>query len=178
MELGLKRNEVKLIKYDQRWEIEFKETQKLIIQNTYLSEDDIQHIGSTSIHGMIAKPVIDLLIGLNSLDSVDHSFFDQLQKAGFFRLKVQREQEIILAKFTDDYFEIKTHFIHLVEKNGKNWNDLIFFRNYLRDHADAQDTYSSLKQQYVEQKQTGISEYTTYKEQFVNQIVSKQYQNG
>lgn len=178
MELGLKKNEVKLVDYDQDWKTEFNEIQKSIIQYTHLSEDDIQHIGSTSIHGMMAKPVIDLLIGLNCLDSVDHSFFDQIQKAGFFRLKVQREQEIILAKFKDDTFEIKTHFIHLVEKNGKNWNDLIFFRNYLRDHVEAQNAYSSLKQQYVEQKQTGISEYTTYKEQFVNQIVSKQYQNG
>lgn len=178
MELGLKRNEVKLVEYDQNWEIEFNETKKSIIKYTNLYEDEIQHIGSTAIHGMMAKPVIDILIGLNSLDSIDNCFFDQLQKTGFYRLKVQREHEIILAKFKDDYFETKTHFIHLVEKNGKNWNDLIFFRNYLRGHADAQETYRSLKQQYVMKKQTGISEYTSYKEKFVIQVVSKRYQNG
>ena len=60
-------------------------------------------------------------MGVDDINSVDKEFFQGLKKAGFLRLRVERPNEIVLAKFTDDTYEEKTHFIHLVDYNKGLW---------------------------------------------------------
>lgn len=59
MELGLGKNEVRLTSHDPRWKLEFEIIKNEIIQNTDIAPDNIEHIGSTSIPGIDAKPIID-----------------------------------------------------------------------------------------------------------------------
>lgn len=106
-------------------------------------------------------------------ENVDKSFFQGLKETGFLKLKVERPNEIVLAKFTDDTYEEKTHFIHLVEYNNELWKNLIFFRNYLNSNETAREQYRELKMKFFEEKNGGINEYTEYKEQFVKEIYEK-----
>lgn len=122
MKLGLRNNEVIIVPYDKKWKKEFNKTKSEIIQHTNLKPNQIEHIGSTSINEIRAKPIIDILIGVDNLTALDKTFFKALQNAGFYRLKVERSNEIVCAKFTDKTFEIKTHFIHLVELETEKWN--------------------------------------------------------
>ena len=111
MKLGLKNNEVVIVPYDKEWKGEFNKTKAQIIQYTNLKPEQIEHIGSTSIEGIRAKPIIDILIGVESLTTLDKPFFKDLQNAGFYRLKVERPNEIVCAKFTDETFEIILDFL-------------------------------------------------------------------
>ncbi|MDA2514068.1 GrpB family protein [Bacillus cereus] len=107
------------------------------------------------------------------MENVEKTIFQGLKKAGFLKLQVQRPNEIVLAKFTDESYEEKTHFIHLVEYNKDLWKNLIFFRDYLNANQTAREQYKRIKIEFVKEKDGGIDEYTDYKEQFVSEIYGK-----
>ncbi|MFC6464355.1 GrpB family protein [Marinilactibacillus sp. GCM10026970] len=177
MELGLKKNVVRLSPYDPTWEKAFMDTKKQIINCTALNSDQIQHIGSTSIVGMPAKPIIDIMVGIDSLKQIDTKLFEQLKEAGFLRLKVEKSDEIVLARFTDKSYSVKTHFIHLVEKDSKKWNDLLFFSIHLNQNSQAREAYKELKQEIVAQPGIGIQSYTDQKWAFVRDILNQSKSN-
>ena len=170
MKLGLKNNEVVIVQYDKGWKEEFNKVKMEIIKYTNLKANQIEHIGSTSIEGIRAKPIIDILIGVDSLTTLDKPFFKDLQNAGFYKLQVERPNEIVCAKFTDDTFETKTHFIHIVELKKEKWNQMLFFRDYLNDNQDVKEQYEDLKESFFSTDLKGINSYTDYKEQFIQSI--------
>ena len=173
MNLGLKNNEVRLVEYSPKWRGEFERSKNLILNHTHIPENRIEHMGSTSIIGMSAKPIIDIVIGVDDLKKVDKTLFKELEKAGFFRLKVNRPNEIVLAKFLDESYKVKTHFIHLVEYKKDLWHNLIFFRDYLNSNKEDREKYLDIKKKYVSKSSTGIIDYTNYKENFVKEIYKK-----
>jgi len=173
MILGLKMSEVKIVPYDREWKNEFVRARSEILEHTNIQLDRIQHIGSTSIEGIQAKPIIDILMGVDDIDHLSDSFFKAMKKAGFYRLRVVRPAEIVFAKFTDDTFEIKTHFVHVVNDQGEKWCDLLFFRDYLNANERVKRQYEQLKLKFLNSNLQGIEEYTSYKEQFVQSIFSK-----
>ena len=104
----------------------------------------------------------------------DNAVFKAFKAAGFLRLRVERVNEIVLAKFTDDTYEEKTHYIHVVDYNKDLWKNLIFFRDYLNSNNAARDKYINLKTDFIQKyPDAGIDHYTDFKAQFVNEIYSK-----
>lgn len=174
MKLGLKRDEVKLVDYSLEWNEEFQQTRKAIEEHTGLAAERIEHIGSTAIKDMPAKPIIDILVGVDNLKKVDESLLRDFSKAGFLRLKVERPEEKVLAKFTNDTYQEKTHFVHLVDYQKDLWHNLLFFRDYLNANEAVKHRYMKLKQEYINNTATGlnINDYTKYKEDFVKNIFS------
>ncbi len=173
MNLGLKINEVRLVDYSSKWKDEFERIKHSILKNSDLDEEIIQHIGSTAIVGMSAKPIIDIVIGIDDLENISKELFKSLEKVGFLRLKVNRPNELVLAKFLDNTYQNKTHSIHLVEYKEELWNDLIFFRDYLNDNKSARDRYLDIKKSYADKNSIGINESTSFKESFVKEINQK-----
>ena len=170
MSLGLNKNEVKLVAYSEAWKEYFNQAKRDFITHTNLSPTKIEHIGSTAIHGMMAKPIIDIAVGVEDITKLDKQFFNDLQEAGFLRLRVERPKEIVLARFTDNTYHIKTHFIHLGDIDGILWKNLIFFRDYLNENESVRREYLQLKLDYIKESTTGINEYTNHNEAFVQRI--------
>ena len=173
MKLGLKRDEVRLEAHNVEWQEEYLRVKQDILNSITIQGNRIEHIGSTAIKDMVAKPILDLVVGVDDIENVNKAIFQGLKEAGFLRLRVQRPNEIVLAKFTDETYEEKTHYIHLVKYNNDLWNNLIFFRDYLNSNESAREQYKNLKMEFVEEKNGGIDEYTDYKEQFVKEIYRK-----
>ncbi|WP_053368051.1 GrpB family protein [Bacillus sp. FJAT-27245] len=170
MKLGLESNEVRLVPYDPEWKNEFTKVKRELLQHTDLQGQRIEHIGSTAITGIHAKPIIDILVGIEDISSVSDTLLKGFRDAGFYRLRVERPNEIVFAKFRDSSYQIKTHFIHLVDFHGVLWNNLIFFRDYLNSNEEAKREYEKLKLEYTKQTSQGINEYTDHKEAFVKKI--------
>lgn len=170
MKLELKQDEVKLVAYTAAWKKEFNRVKQSIILATPIIEERIEHIGSTAIKGILTKPIIDIVVGVDDINHIDQAIFRGLKDIGFLRLRVERSNEIVLAKFTDETYEEKTHFIHLVNYEQKLWRDLLFFRDYLNSNEAKLVEYSNLKEAFVKNEQGGIQAYTDYKEQFVKEI--------
>lgn len=173
MELGLERNKVKLVPYDKDWKKEFEKIKEIIHNSTGIENDKIEHIGSTAIKNIMAKPLIDILVGVENISCIDPDLIKKLKQIGFYKLKVEMQNEIVFAKFTDDTFNKKTHFIHLVNYDGEIWKNLIFFRDYLNYDESSREAYENIKKKFVEIQSVGIEEYTDSKEEFVKYIFSK-----
>jgi GrpB-like predicted nucleotidyltransferase (UPF0157 family) len=79
--IGLKRGTVKLVPYTYKWKEEYEKEEKLLysVMGKYIL--DIQHVGSTSIEGLDAKPIIDIAVAVESLDKVE-CFKDLLENIG------------------------------------------------------------------------------------------------
>lgn len=107
MELGLQKDEVKVVPYTADWGTEFLKVKKEIHQCTNISKNRIEHIGSTAIKDMLAKPILDILVAVDDLCTLNPSIIKGLKSIGFLRLRVERPNEIIFAKFTDNTYEKK-----------------------------------------------------------------------
>ena len=80
--IGLKRGVVKLSKYNPKWKTLFEEESALIFSAAENFIADIQHIGSTAIPEIVAKPIIDILAAINSLSNIA-KIIDPLKALGF-----------------------------------------------------------------------------------------------
>ncbi|MBR7553638.1 GrpB family protein [Allobacillus sp. GCM10007491] len=173
MQLGLGYDEVRLASYTPEWKEEFIKVKNELMKHTNLEDNRIEHIGSTAIKGMSAKPIIDIIVGVDDLQIVDKPLMKKFYEAGFLKLKVERPGEIVLAKFTDDTYKEKTHFIHLVDYQKELWKNLVFFRDYLNSNEAARERYLEIKREYLKDSSTGVNEYTDFKEEFVKEIFKK-----
>jgi GrpB-like predicted nucleotidyltransferase (UPF0157 family) len=165
--LGLPRNTVQLQPYNPVWKTIFERDANLIRNVIGKYVIDIQHIGSTSIEGLDAKPVIDIAIGVESLDIVDEIAL-ALKDLGYFRLKVIIDGKVVFAKDTDVG---RTHYLHLENYNGNHWNDHLLFRDYLRSHAGTVKAYMKLKRELAKEFSADVSSYTDKKKLFVDEIL-------
>ncbi|MCM3324759.1 GrpB family protein [Cytobacillus kochii] len=173
MELGLGRNEVILVPHDEGWKKEFEKVKEEIHNATSIDHKKIEHIGSTSIINIMTKPIIDILVGVENIQAINSKLIEDLKKIGFYRLRVERQNEVVFAKFTDESFKVKTHFLHLVNFDGELWKDLIFFRDFLNLDEPSRVAYEDIKKNFVKFQSKGIDEYTESKEKFVKDIIAK-----
>jgi len=140
----------KLLAYDPTWPKQFKTKAAILFKLLGSEALSIEHIGSTAIPGMIAKPQIDILIIVKDLNRIK-DYYDQMQQAGFTpRGDYTGECE---EYFTEDAKGgSRLTSIHVLPK-GHAWaKDLIDFRDYLRTHPEA--TY-----QYLESKRLAAEKY-------------------
>ncbi|TQR20649.1 GrpB family protein [Psychrobacillus vulpis] len=170
MKLGLSRDEVKLVPFTVEWSNEFQRVKENILSHMDIESHRIEHIGSTAITNMVAKPIIDIIIGVDDITKVTSTFFGNLKEVGFLRLRVVRPGEIVLARYTDELYEVKTHYIHVVDYEKDLWNNLIFFRDYLNANIEAREEYKRLKLAYEKLEKITINKYTDLKEPFVKSI--------
>lgn len=173
MILGLKRGEIKLVKPQIGWKDEFYKTQSEINAATGIDVECIEHVGSTAIRDIKAKPMIDFAVGVEDIKNVPSYIFEKLKGIGFHRLRAVLENEIVIARFTDDTFEIKTHIIHLIVYQGGKWNDLISFRNTLNSSEELRKEYEGIKLSFIKNETGDMNDYTKYKEEFILNVLNR-----
>ena len=171
MSLGLKMGMVTLEPHQKEWETEGA-TICAKLKNI-LGDDavDVQHIGSTSIRGICAKPVIDIAVGVKSFqDMMKHD--DELAKNGIiYHKQDQSGQHLYRCGNLEN--EIVTHFIHVVIIDSEAWQNYINFRDYLNCHKDDAQAYSTLKTELCAKFADDRKAYTDAKHNLVTAILSK-----
>jgi GrpB-like predicted nucleotidyltransferase (UPF0157 family) len=169
--LGLKRGTVKLSKYNSKWPRLFEREKRLLQKTLGDKIIAIEHIGSTAILGITAKPLIDINIAVASLnDNTIKKFIAPLQSLGY----------TYMHKFPGRRFFAKgpeskrTHHLNLVKANSQtSWHDHLLFRDYLRAHRSARDKYATLKIQLAKQFPADRASYTQGKEKFIKSIINQ-----
>ena len=119
MSLGLKRGTVQLEPHDKQWDDAAIQTIKKL--KSILGDDavDIQHIGSTAIPAIKAKPIIDIVVGVTDFDKVMlHN--EQLRQVGIFYRGSDVERQLLYV-MGDMENDTRTHHIHIVKWNGTEW---------------------------------------------------------
>ncbi|WP_409250875.1 GrpB family protein [Bacillus sp. SCS-153A] len=170
--LGVKKGEVFLLEHSNDWGKLYKTEKHLLEIILGDSVVDIQHFGSTAISGMKAKPILDLLIGVNSIKDIEQFDTARLKQEGYYHLpRVNIEGKQVFAKFIDLESLTKTHILHVVEYEGKWWKEHITFRDYLNSHPSAAKEYEALKIRLAEEHPDDEAAYTSKKKQFVDNIL-------
>lgn len=166
--MGLKVGEVKLEKCNPRWQDDF-EIEKQNLLNIFGSLAlDIQHIGSTSVDQLDAKPIIDIAVGLKNLsdfEKVRQSFLHLPE----YSVKTNNEPgEILVRKGPEDN---RTHFIHIMQYNSQRMNDSLKFRNILRRDPQIRDEYCKLKHRLADRYPNNRKAYTANKAEFIERTL-------
>ena len=170
--LGLNKDVVALTRHEEGWQALFAQEKMLLESLLGDMAVDIQHIGSTAIRGIAAKPMLDVLIGVRSLNDVDRFDLHALKDADIYRLKAEVEGKAVFAKFSDLHELTKTHVYHVVEYGGEWWNAHTCFRDYLNDHPDVAKAYETLKWELARKYPHNERQYSDAKKSFVDRIVS------
>jgi len=131
----------------------------------------VEHVGSTSVPGLGAKPIIDIMIGLRDL--ADHArCVAPLDGLGY----EYRGDGGIPGRH---YFRkklavgLRTHHIHMVERESDFWRRHVLFRDYLRGHPDEASAYQRLKVRLAAQFRDDRLAYTEAKSEFIEAALAK-----
>lgn len=169
--IGLKRGNVLLESHDENWKLialDTIDTLRTICKDTAI---DIQHIGSTAIEQIHAKPIIDIVVGVKQLEDVQ-SLLPSLEQINV----IFRGQDVLnqfLFVLNDSTQDMRTHHIHIVIHNGLDWNNYINFRDYLNsNHIKAQE-YDQLKLDLADKYPTDRSSYTSSKTSLICQLLEE-----
>lgn len=145
--IGLKRGTVKLCEHEKEWEIEAQNTisrLKKILGNVI---KDIQHVGSTSILSIKAKPIIDIAVAVDDFNDI-LALEKELKDEGFYyRPQVDLGEQLLFASGSlyEGTGDLQTHFIHVVRTNSMDWMNYIDFRDYLNSTPPVAKEYEALK---------------------------------
>ncbi|OAA29133.1 hypothetical protein AT15_03855 [Kosmotoga arenicorallina S304] len=160
-----------IVPYDSRWPEAFILEQKRI-KALLGAEVRIEHIGSTSVANLCAKPIIDIMIGIESLDNAK-KYIRALEKLDYTYVP-EYEAELPERR----YFEKKGFHIHMVEFDRDFWKSHIFFRDFLRTHTDLAREYCKLKKRLAIAHTNEREKYTKAKEPFIQKVLKNMYRKG
>jgi GrpB-like predicted nucleotidyltransferase (UPF0157 family) len=128
----------------------------------------IEHIGSTAIQGMTAKPIIDLVVVVNTLKEAA-VWIPTLEALGYEnRSSDTVPDRLFLAKGPR---ERRTHYLSLTESTSKFYREKLLFRDYVSSHRDAFDEYRRLKEELALRYPNDRESYTAGKRDFVERIL-------
>lgn len=168
--MGLEVGKVNLEKYQNNWKEEFKKEKDNLEKIFGEVALEIEHVGSTAIPGLSAKPIIDIALALNSLEDFDEFkyYYDNHED---YSIKDTREiGEILLRKGPESN---RTYFIHIVKKDSDRYKNMILFRDYLINNPEELKAYENLKKELAIKFKDDCKSYTASKNEFITDIINK-----
>ena len=178
MTLGLRHGTVALFPHETEWETEAARTTEPL--RTVLGDvaADIQHVGSTAITSIMAKPIIDIAVAVRDFDDVIEKK-SELEAEGFYYRRNGEDlpEQLLFAcgSYYDGTGELQTHFIHVVKAGSVQWRDYINFRDYMNANPAAAKEYEALKLRLCAEcpNDPGRQHYTAGKQEFVAYFLRK-----
>ena len=158
--------------YDPLWVTQYNEEAARIQLEIGEWLAGLEHVGSTAVPGLAAKPVIDILAGLRTLADAPHCI-PRLQGLGY-RYIPDYELDLPERRYFQKLIDGQhSHHIHMVEVTSDFWRRHLLFRDYLRSHPDDARAYGELKLRLAEQFENDRAAYTDAKGTFINEVMAK-----
>jgi GrpB-like predicted nucleotidyltransferase (UPF0157 family) len=172
MKLGLKRGTIELYDHDVLWEENARKTIKLLKSILGDNAIDIQHIGSTAIRTIKAKPIIDIVAGIKDFSLLENNMYE-LNDNSIIHRPNNDTDEYKLFVIGDIKKDIRTHHIHVVKHDNTEWNNQLNFRDYLNNNHEEAKKYEKLKIELMGENKGNREEYTKNKEEYLLRIFEK-----
>ncbi|WP_299153687.1 GrpB family protein [uncultured Tateyamaria sp.] len=165
--LGLRQASLSLTEYDPRWADLFAKEAALIAQALPDVPFDIDHIGSTSVPGLAAKPILDIAMRSTHEEQIATA----LTKLGYIDRGIRSGR--LFIRLSDG--DIRTNNLHLYHPDDAGCRDQIAFRDALRSDPKLRDQYAHLKQKLVDELgDQGRELYAGRKTEFVRAVIDAQ----
>ncbi|HEY5639925.1 MAG TPA: GrpB family protein [Dehalococcoidia bacterium] len=159
--------------YDPRWPAMYAEEGARISEAAGEWLLGIEHVGSTSVPGLAAKPIVDVMPGLRSLDDAPH-VISAMEELGYQYIP-EYEDELPERRYFvrppgRGYRHKRLFHIHAVETTSEFWRRHLAFRDYLRLHPETAAEYAALKRRLADEYGSDREGYTEAKTGFITRI--------
>ncbi|MNO47544.1 dephospho-CoA kinase/protein folding accessory domain-containing protein [compost metagenome] len=159
--------DVTVTKYNEEWNLMFQEASRKIKEIFAEVLIDIHHIGSTSVPGLKAKPIIDIMPVVRNIEVIDN-FNAQMTELGY---ECMGEFGMNGRRYFRKGGSNRTHQIHVFQVDNKIDIDRhLAVRDYLRTHPETAEQYGNLKADLANQFPKDIKAYMDGKEAFVTEL--------
>ncbi len=159
-----------IVPYDPEWPHFYEEEKRLILGKVGGILRSIEHVGSTSVPGLCAKPIIDIIAGVDGPEDADRCV-GLLRGIGY--------DDATPEDFPDWYYCLGKgphslgYHLHLVKEGSPHHLKHILFRDWLRTHPADAEAYARLKIELSEKHKENRVAYTEAKTEFIDEIVEK-----
>ena len=170
--IGLERGTVRLCDHEIEWEAEAARTIDRLRGILGGVICGIEHVGSTSVKTIKAKPIIDIALAVEDFEDILAYKAELLAQGFYYRPDNNTPTQMLFAagNFYDGSGSLQTHFIHVVLFGSREWQDYLNFRDYLNTHPAEAAEYESLKLRLA--KSCTRAEYTENKADFIARILA------
>jgi GrpB-like predicted nucleotidyltransferase (UPF0157 family) len=159
---------IRIVPYDPEWPAGF-ERERLALERVLgpAATGGIHHVGSTAVPGLDAKPIIDILVGVEDLPSA-RECIEPLAQVGYLYAPYRVDE---MAWFCKPSPAHRTHHLHLVPSGSPRFHAELAFRDHLRAHAEVAREYAALKRRLAERFENDREAYTEAKWGFVSSVL-------
>ncbi len=159
-----------LVEPSDRWESSYDKIESLLKEA--LSEcpvERISHIGSTAIHGIWAKDIVDVLVEITSNSDMEMAA-KRIEENGFIRMASSANRVSFNRGYTEDGFAENVYHVHLRYSGD---NDELYVRDYLNEHTQAAMDYERFKLKLWKMYEHNRDAYTDAKAEFIKKWTSE-----
>jgi GrpB-like predicted nucleotidyltransferase (UPF0157 family) len=158
---------VEIVPYDPKWTTAFSTAEALLRNLLGGCVLAVEHIGSTAVPGLAAKPILDVDVIVSGLQDIPDASA-VLIGAGFEPRGNRYDDDVWAFLMKRPSPQIR---VYLCPPSNQTHERRMLFRNYLREHDDAALAYSTLKRRLAEQFPYDGDRYTSEKSAFISEIV-------
>ena len=159
--------------HDPAWAAEFERERARVQEALGPIVVTVEHVGSTAVPGLAAKPIIDLLVGVRSLPEARSCCVEPLE-ALRYRYMAEYEAwlpgEMLFRKGPPGPW---THHVHLMEPTSPRWEEFTLVRDYLRRHTEVASAYADLKRALALVFEDDIAGYRNAKAPFIEAVMAR-----
>ena len=162
---GPEKVEIELHSYEKRWVSKYLDHRLRIKDALSVVHIAIEHIGSTSVPGLAAKPIIDILVTVDDI-TAEEDYLDALLTAGY-ELRVREPRHRLVRTPERDVH------VHLYERGDPAVADYLLLRNHLRNHARDRALYESTKRTLLSRAWDDMNDYADAKTDVIIAIMER-----
>lgn len=159
---GVEKRTLALAHYDPLWPEAYVEQKQRIRGALGRAAVQIEHIGSTSVPGLAAKPIIDVLVTVADI-TAEEDYLEQLLQAGY-DLRVREPGHRLVRTPARDVH------VHVMNVGDEAADDYLLFRNHLRANREDRDLYERTKRALMEQDWADMNAYAEAKTGVITEI--------
>ncbi|GEN83140.1 hypothetical protein SLU01_14520 [Sporosarcina luteola] len=157
---------VEVIPFSERWSVAFDEEAAILKEIFGTEIIEIHHIGSTSIQGLSAKPIIDIMPVMKDITQVNQ-YDGKMAAIGY---EAKGENGIARRRYFQKGGDERTHHIHIYENGSPEIDRHLAFRDFLRKHPEKAKAYGDLKEKLAQKFPYDIDSYINGKAELAVQI--------
>ncbi|MFK7974433.1 MAG: GrpB family protein [Rickettsiaceae bacterium] len=163
-------NQIILSKYNPEWTLKFEKEKEFLMNiiGQWLC-GSIEHVGSTSVVGLTAKPVIDIMFGVKSLEN-SMPAIEILKQNSYHYFPYKKD---VMHWFCKPSPQLRTHHLHLIPHESDLWKERVKFRDILRADTKIASEYVELKKELTIRYKEDRETYTEKKWNFIQEVLSK-----
>lgn len=176
---------IQIEEYNPQWKLEFEKLEEILKENISNEISQIEHVGSTSIENLCAKPIIDIDIVIRNDESLMKIVISQLTKleyihVGDLGITGREAFKRLNSKTPNNHSNCKwyEHNLYLCKEKSIGLLNHIRFKNYLRNNSDAVKQYGILKKELAKKHPFNMDAYIDGKTNFIIEILKQTGMNG